>query len=485
MLSAAQRIAKLWGLGEHRWKLYADQREVYDAVRSFLDDPATQYESYYVDIARQWGKTFMCVLISDEYARRNPGSQIRYVSTTGKALRKLVHPNMRALLTDCPEHLRPTWNGQDSSYHYANGSEIHMAGANNGHADDSRGQRAHLIVIEEAGFVDDLEYLVSSVLTPQLTTTGGRVLFITTPPETPAHDVTKYRARCEAKGNYILRDIDQNRHLTERAKEKLIEECGGRDSPQAQRELWCKWMVNTKRAIVPEFGEHKAHVVVAPTVPEHFFPLEAMDVGFKHLHAIGYGWWDFKRAKLVLWDESYLRRARTDQIAAAIHEKEAEHWPWLAQEMLRDPGRGWAHEPWRELRWPISRWSDVDLRLIEDLNVLHKLPFQPTAKDDLEAQINALRILVKEHKLEIHPRCATTIAHLEYGIWNKSRTNFEETEEFGHFDGCAMMVYMLRNALRNKDPFPPTIHPHDVMVVRTEEAQRSEALKRAFFNEEA
>lgn len=487
-LSKEQRIARLWELGEHRWKLYPDQRDIYDRVRAFLDDPATQYESFYVDIARQWGKTFMCVLLADEYARRHPGSQIRYVSTTRTALRKLVHPNFRTLLADCPQHLRPVWNGLDHCYRYPNGSEISVTGANNGHADDSRGQRAHLVVLEEAGFVDELEYLVSSVLTPQLTTTGGRVLFISTPPLTPAHDVMKYLTRCQQKGdgNYVLRTIDENKHLTERAKEKLIEECGGRDSPQAQRELWCRKVVDTKRAIVPEFVEHKPAIVKVPEVPSHFYPLEAMDVGFKHLHAIGFGWWDFKRAKLVIWDEEYLRRARTDQIAAAIQAKEAEHFPNAAREVERDHTGMYLHEPFREKRYGVRRWSDVDLRLIEDLNVLHRLPFAPTAKDDLEAQINALRLLVKEHQLEIHPRCVQTIAHLEYGIWNKSRTGFEETEEFGHFDGVAMTVYLLRNAPRHLDPYPPRIYPHDVMVTKTEASATpgAQALASAIFGEE-
>jgi hypothetical protein len=456
VLSRDERITRLWGLGELRWKLFPDQREVYDAIRKFLDDPATQYESFYVDISRQYGKTFTCVLVADEFARRFPGSQVRYVSTTRVALRKMVHPNMRMLHDDCPRALRPTWDAMDSCYRYPNGSEIHMAGANNGHADDSRGQRAHLVVVEEAGFLDELEYLVSSVLTPQLTTTGGRILFITTPAVTPAHDTTRYRARCEAKGNYIKRTIDDNRHLTTRAKEKLIEECGGRDAPQAQRELWCRQVVDATRAIVPEFGEHEAAIVVEPPVPEWFLPLTTMDVGFQHLHAIGHGWWDFKRAKLVLWDETYLHRATTDKIAAAVCAKEAEHWPWAAAEMERIPGTDtYRVDPWREQRREVVRYSDVDLRLIADLSELHDLPFAATAKDNLEAQINELRILTKNHALEIHPRCKQTIAHLKYGIWNKRRTEFEEAAGFGHFDGVAMMIYMLRNAPRHVNPYPP------------------------------
>jgi hypothetical protein len=455
VLSQGERIAALWRLGELRWKLYPDQREVYDGIRRFLDDPATQYESFYVDISRQYGKTFTCVLVADEFARRHPGCQVRYVSTTRIALRKMVHPNMRMLHEDCPRELRPVWDAMESCYRYPNGSEIHMAGANNGHADDSRGQRAHLVVIEEAGFLDELEYLVSSVLTPQLTTTGGRIVFITTPAVTPAHDTTRYRARCEAKGNYVKRTIDDNRHLTERAKAKLIEECGGRDSPQAQRELWCRQVVDVTRAIVPEFVEHEPFVVTVPPVPDYFIPLTAMDVGFAHLHAIGHGWWDFKRAKLVLWDETYLHRATTDKIADAVKAKEAEHWPWAAKELEQIDGETYLVDPWRQARRAPLRYSDTDLRLIADLCELHDLPFAPTAKDNLEAQINALRMCVKDHQIEIHPRCKQTIAHLKFGIWNKRRTEFEEAAGFGHFDGVAMMVYMLRNAPRNVNPYPP------------------------------
>jgi hypothetical protein len=178
-------------------------------------------------------------------------------------------------------------------------------------------------------------------------------------------------------------------------------------------------------------------------------------VGFAHLHAIGHGWWDFQRAKLVLWDETYLHRATTDRIADAVKTKESEHWPWAAREREQDPDGGWIVDPWRQARRAPLRYSDTDLRLIADLCELHDLPFAPTAKDNLEAQINALRMCVKDHQIEIHPRCKQTIAHLKFGIWNKRRTEFEEAAGFGHFDGVAMMVYMLRNAPRNVNPYPP------------------------------
>jgi hypothetical protein len=47
------------------------------------------------------------------------------------------------------------------------------------------------------------------------------------------------------------------------------------------------------------------------------------------------------------------------------------------------------------------------------------------------------------------------VAHLKYGIWNKSRTQFERSAEHGHFDCVAALIYMVRNISEGKNPIPP------------------------------
>jgi hypothetical protein len=426
-VSREHAIGELWRRGSLRWKLYPDQREVYGRLRTFLDDPGTQYEQFYLDCSRQYGKTYIGGLIADECARTHPNWTIRYVSYTRAGLWQFVQPNLQQLWLDCPADLRPQWRQLDSAYLYPNGSRIFLAGANNGHEDDSRGQRAHLVIVEEAAFIDRLDYLVGSVLLPQTTTTGGRIVFISTPPETPAHEVSTYKERCRLAGNYVKKTIEDNHHLTDYAKTKLITEMGGRESTKARRELWCEWVTDETRAIVPEYDE-RADLDIAqePPPPTVEQPIVAMDVGFEDTHAILFGYYNFRLGKRCIQAEVILRRATTDKIAAAIKETEERLWGHLT------------------LPAPV-RWSDTDLRLIADLEELHRLSFLPTDKDDKEAQVNALRISIKNRGWLIHPECKALRRQLLTGIWNKQRTEFDRSREDGHFDAVDAAIYLNRD----------------------------------------
>ena len=50
------------------------------------------------------------------------------------------------------------------------------------------------------------------------------------------------------------------------------------------------------------------------------------------------------------------------------------------------------------------------------------ISFSPAKKDDAEAALNYLRRCCSERRLAVHPRCKTTIAHLQGGIWNNARS---------------------------------------------------------------
>jgi len=459
--------AQLWAMGELRWLLFDDQHQIYDPLRAAIDS-TEGVKKWVVEIHRQRGKSFAACLLADEAARRNPGWQIRFVTGNQKSLRKIVQPNMRALHETCPFDLRPAWNTMDSCYRYHNGSEIHLAGANDGHADDSRGQRAHLCIVDEAGFVDDLDYLVGSVLLPQTLTTGGKVILISTPPVTPAHAFIAEVELAIGRGTHILSTIDDCTHLSDRQKSDLIAELGGRTSTKARRELWCEHIVDEERAVVPEFDDARRSAIVSPIPPATYEqPTVAIDVGFEDLTAILFGYWHFTTARLHIQAEVMIKRGRTDQVADAIRMKEEELW-----------GKN------ENLPGPV-RWSDTDLRLIADLGELHDLGVTPTAKDDKEAQVNALRMLVKEDKLRIDPSCVMLIGTLRTAVWNKARTSFERLREYGHADALDALIYLHRNVDRYSNPYPgipagATWQTHQLRNIKDPGQQDSEALKRLF-----
>ena len=94
--------------------------------------------------------------------------------------------------------------------------------------------------------------------------------------------------------------------------------------------------------------------------------------------------------------------------------------------------------------------------LIADLNSLHNLNFFPTTKDDLEAQVNDLRLWIGSGRLIVDPSCRELIGCLKYGVWNEKRSAFEQSKNFGHFDALAALMYLVRNIDRSYNPVPLT-----------------------------
>lgn len=414
-----------WHAGSLRWKLKAHQRQLYALYRE------TTHRKLVWHCSRRIGKSFTLLTLANETAIRKPLAQIRYAAPTQKNVKEIILPVMRELLADAPKAVRPDWRAQDGHFVYPNGSLLSIAGTDGGNADKLRGSACDLGIVDEAGFVDDLRYLVRGILMPQFITTDGRLILSSSSPKTPAHDFVGYMAEAEAAGAYVRMTIHDDARPDVRARiPEWCKESGGETSTDWRREYLCELVTDEQRQIVPEFGDDLVREVERPT---HYEAYVGMDVGFTDLTAVLFAYWDFQRATLVIEDELALNRMTTADLAAGIRAVEARlAWP----------------------RRPYSRVSDTDLIVINDLNRLHDLGFTPTAKDDKEAAINAVRLLCRQGKVAIHPRCRNLIAHLKYGVWNERRTSFERAEGFGHFDFIDALVYLVRSVRREHNPFP-------------------------------
>lgn len=472
-----QLIAEAWRRGRLRYKLRQHQAPLHAFISAWRPDEARKV----VKAARRFGKSFALCLRATEFAIQRPGSQIRFAAPTEKALRKIVRPNMRAILSDCPPRLAPRWNTQDSCYVFPNGSEWHLAGTDKDNAEKLRGTGTDLAIVDEAGFHDDLEYVVDDILTPQLLDNDGRLIMISTPPRTPDHAFARrFCPEAQAEGSLFVRTIKDNTHLKPEQVERYVKALGGWESLATRRELMCEDVLDLSRAVLPEFAENEDRIVREPPPCEWFYPLVALDVGFEDLTAILFGYYDFARATLVILDEAYLKNARTDQIAAAIRQKESTLWPWAAKESERI-GERWRVDPWREQRRFVRRTSDIDLRLIADLGALHQLAFAATDKSDTkEARINALRVRLREGSVILHPRCVQTRRHWKTAVWHVThrgmRAGFEHSETEGHFDGVDAGVYLNRMAPISDNPTPSKtagLDPFAHFLPVTPEADRS------------
>ena len=130
----------------------------------------------------------------------------------------------------------------------------------------------------------------------------------------------------------------------------------------------------------------------------------------------------------------------TDSLAKNIKEIEAKHWTDLKSGNLKPP---------------MLRVSDNNnLMLLNELQLNHGILFLPARKDGLDAALNHTRMIIKQKRLIIHPRCTTLINHLEAGIWNRSRNSFARSSDKGHFDAIHSLIYLLRHIDFTRNPYP-------------------------------
>ena len=431
-LSHSSALKLAWSRGLLSYKLYDYQQDLYRLIKS-----SNSLKTIF-NISRRYGKTTVLLLYCLEFAIRNKGVMIRFAAPTQKSLRNIVLPIVRMLIEDCPRALRPNWKSMDSCYEFFNGSELHIVGVNNGHEDDLRGQKADLAIIDEAGSVDNLDYLYRSILLPQCLTCNGRILIASTPPKYIGHDFELMCNEAKMGGNYLERTIYDNKSLSPELIARYAKESGGEDSVTFRREYLCKFETEKELLIVPEYSD-TLHVKDHPkdSYFDYYYKFVAMDLGVRrHFTAVLFGYYDFKAAKLIIQDEfKMMGEITTNDIAKSIKEKEVSLWGKL---------------PVRQ------RISDSDNPLlVNDLSYLHNLIVVPTNKDSLEAMVNEVRIFVGANKLVISPNCTYLRACLEGGRWKekKIRQEFAESKTLGHMDGLAALVYLIRN-LDMSNPIP-------------------------------
>ncbi|HEU4524277.1 MAG TPA: hypothetical protein VFR62_04610, partial [Gemmatimonadales bacterium] len=218
------------------------------------------------------------------------------------------------------------------------------------------------------------------------------------------------------------------------------------ESTTWKREYLALHVTDEESAVIPEFAKFKAVIVREVGRPELFDAYAGMDVGWSpDFTGVLWGFWHFEEATLVIEHELLMRKMNTELLATEVDRIESEFY--------RDQGR--CEENAREPQ-PYMRVSDNDLRLISDLATDHGLLFCPTQKDDKDAAINNLRLMVQgtKGKLLIHPRCVRLIAQLENAVWNKARTEYERSARDGHYDLVDALIYLARNLNRQKNPVP-------------------------------
>lgn len=442
-------LTKAWTSGELAWKLNPNQFGVYKHLRDW-ESQAGKGRMFALDISRRWGKSTLMLMMAYEDAIKHPKWRIPYCAPTYKMVNEILIPLMETLTADCPEHLKPKYWPSKSEVHFENGSRIKIVGLDV-NPDGARGTHLDRAYLDECGFFDSMEYLLNSILYPQMQMRKhARIYAGSTPPISPAHFWSQEcvpAARNE--GRAITRTIEDNPMLDVAEREEFIAAAGGRNNVTCRREYFCHHITDDTLAIIPEFMDAESATVRYVVPPSWRDCYVAMDPGWADLTAVLFGYWWFEQKALVIEDEVVASQKNSREIAEMIHEREKALWGDVKR-------RASAHGP--ERAQPYRRVSDNDHRLIHDLTMEHKLSFVPTQKDNLHQQINAVRVAIQQNKILIHPRCKILISHLKNGVWkNAEKKKFATgSKAFGHFDCVAALVYMWRNIDQYRNPYPPS-----------------------------
>lgn len=437
-ISKKDAIEALWRKAILHWKLDKNQLEMYDFCRN------TGHKTIVIGCSRQLGKSYFLTTLAIEECLKRPYSIVKFIAPKVKDIKRIISPLVRELTADCPKDLKPSYVTQDHIFKFPNGSEIQLAGTDNGHAESIRGNKAHLCIIDEAGFCDDLDYIVNSILIPTTTTTGGKIVMASTPSKAPDHPFMSFLKHAESQQRFIKKTIYDNPRLTEDDINMIADALpGGKDGSDFKREYMVEMITSEDDAVVPEFTrELEALVVKDYPKPPYYDCYVAMDIGTRDLTVVLFAFYDFIQSKIIIEDEIVLsgKKMLTDSLAALVKMKEAELW---------------THPSTGQIKVPALRVSDNNnLILLNDLAVKHQITFLPTLKDNSDAALNNMRMLLRSERIIINPRCKTLIYHLKSAIWNKARNSYARSGDAGHYDAIDSLKYLCRNVNMTKNPYP-------------------------------
>jgi hypothetical protein len=331
-----------------------------------------------------------------------------------------------------------------------------MAGTDAGNAERLRGQKSTLILVDEAGSCTKLNYNVLSILLPTTTHTGGKLILASTPPEEPDHDFIQFIEQADQECSLTKKTLFDNPLLTDADKESIVSRFpGGRNNTQFQREYMCEIIRDERRTVIPEFDDETIKTVVRDyPKPPFYTPYVSMDLGFKDLTVVLFGYYDFKTDRVIIEDEICVKGSdlKLDKFAEQILAKEESLWMNIyTNEQIK----------------PEIRVSDVDLIVIQEVNRQShgRLNFQPVKKEPgyKLPLINQLRIMLPSGKIIINPRCTTLIRHLKNARWKdaSAKDDFARSPDDGHYDAVDSLLYMVKSITYTKNPYPANYGGND------------------------
>lgn len=420
---------ELWIRGNLRFKLWPQQIKIYEIIKELPID----IQMIVVECARQFGKSVLGALLMLEDCLRNPGVTVLVVGPEIKQARAIVNPRLKLLSGDAPEGLITQKKAEDRWI--VGHSEIVLGGFDVKNASRQRGKTLYKIYIEEIvdSSPDTFNEFIRSDLAPALIhSPDAKIQFNTTPPKIPDHPyLIDIVPQAKIDGSFFQFTIDDNEKLSDQQKENIIRLCGGRNSVEAQRELWCRVVRDPHVVIVPDFDEQK-HVCDLTLPQKRFMEITADWGGVRDFTCLLLHSYDFLSNKYIILDELVFP-------------------PNTATSKIKE-----AAKPWQE-QFGLNFWhADVPGQLQIDLMEDGDLEVRIPPKADWKAAVNRMAVVFTLDQILIDRRCKYLIQNCNSGRFNKQKTDFERSAALGHCDGLAALMYAVR-VQNTSNPYSETV----------------------------
>ena len=468
----------LWSEGDLSYKLDPLQISISEQVRRNW----TAHKKIGVLSARQLGKSFWAVTFALEFLIRNPNSIARVIAPTKDKSEEIVEDNLNVVLRDAPPGFINRLSAKNR-WHLFNGSSLRLGALERQYVNKSRGGNAKLIIYEECGFVtgDDFTYGVDSVIGPQLIRSKGHEIFVSSPSDQPDHPLhTVIAPACEAHNTLFNFMVFQSPSISDSA---LIEAAGRTGTilevpfvqeirhrvtgpekmtaPQVvqvanqrginftdgfMREFMAMVIRPSTLMVIPVF--HEAATVLDFDVPHVCKWQVVVDWGGVRDKTVAFLMtYEFNSDTDMVWEEKvWDENTGTDVIVQGLKEWDA----FLCKgERSNVP----------------PRWADVPGQLQVDLLNMFDYQVQLPPKQDWLGAVNTMAARFATKKVKIRKRCKFLVGSIKAGMFNKTKTDFARSIEWGHMDALAALMYGIR-CLNRESPYEShnAVHNSNIFI---------------------
>ena len=426
-LNEEQKVAIdiLWSRGNLRFLLHPGQLKMFDFFEGKSFGAAST--------CRQIGKSFGAVAYCIEKCLQKPNQQIIYVAPTAKQVAGIAYKVLKSILATCPEDLLPHKTKEE--LYFQNGSVLMLAGCHN-KGDRLRGKTANVVVIDEARDIppDDFAYVCDSIIKPMLTTTGGQLLIITTPPDSPDHPFCmEWIPKAILNNSFYVANYKENPLIEPSFYRELLEQDKGENSSvDFRREYLADYTsADYRKLICPSFNYDEqisrcAEYDKRKSSIDRLRLFTGIDLGSVNATAIVFGVYDELQNVLKIIGERVFFHPTTKDIIANIMDGEKEVYKPL------------------NVQNEITRITDIDLKFIQDCRREYNLNMRQVIKKDNISMLRHLDDHIRTGQTIVDVNaCPILTQQLRCGLWKTTeRRGYQPCADGSHYDAIDAVKYL-------------------------------------------